>query len=130
LHGEDQVTALPETELELGANLANRPATEFPPGTFATAFADGVSAYVRGPGVVKFFLYRVDPNMFGRGGSVSNPFAQIVMPNEAFVRMVTLFNRAVKAMIKSGEITQERIDDMDKALDIVNAKLGNPLDGQ
>jgi hypothetical protein len=50
-------------------NRSDRPPEEFPCAMFPTVFADGASGYVRGP-VMKFFLYRTDPNAFGRGGIV------------------------------------------------------------
>lgn len=108
------------TTIRIGDELGGRPNTEFPPSTMPTAYAEGASSYIRGEGVVKFYLYRTDSNMFGRGGYVSNPFVQVVMPNEGFVRTVALFQRAVNSLIQSGHITQAQIDDMQRQLDEIN----------
>jgi hypothetical protein len=97
-----------------------RPANEFPGASFPNAFADGVSSYARGAGFVKFYLYRTDPNSFGRGGSVANPFAQIVMPTEGFAAAVVLFQRALREIMKEGIISQEDLDKMDAAITSVN----------
>ena len=52
----------------LGDDFSGRPANEFAPATIATVYADGVTSYAFGPGLVKTYFYRTDPNMFGRGG--------------------------------------------------------------
>lgn len=117
---EGKVTAVEEGLIN---QFAGRPATEFPSHTFPSAFADGVSGYARGEGVIKIFFYRTDPNMFGRGGFAYNPFAQVIMPNEGFVRSVILLQRALNSMIESGHVTKEQVDDVSKKLDTLN----NPI---
>jgi len=59
---------------------------------------------------VKFYLHRLDPNMFGRGGSVVNPIAQIVMPTVDFVDMVAFFQQQLRRMIREEYVTQAQID--------------------
>lgn len=109
-----------EEPKKLGAHLQGRPAEEFPPATFPTVFADGVASYARGPGFVKFYLYRVDPNMFGRGGSVSTPFAQVVMSSLGFGQATALFERALKEVIKAGELTEEQVEKFRKDITDIN----------
>jgi hypothetical protein len=88
-----------------------RPATEFPGSTFPTAFADGVLSFVPSPQLVKFYLYRLDPNMFGRGGSVPNPFAQVIMPMAGFLQSTVFLQQQIERMIAHGTITQKQLDD-------------------
>lgn len=104
----------------LNSNLGGRPASEFPGSTFPSAFADGIASYARGEGVMKLYFYRTDPNMFGRGGYVYNPFAQIIMPNEGFVRAVVLLQRALNSLIQAGQVTQEEINQINQKLDEIN----------
>jgi hypothetical protein len=92
--------------------LAGRPETEFPSSTMATVFADGVSGYAPGPGIIKFYLYRIDPNMFGRKGFKANPFAQVVMPSHGFAQTAAFFMHAVKNMIAAGALSQAQFDEM------------------
>jgi hypothetical protein len=106
------VAALKETD----DSKQDRPGVEFPGPSFPVAFADGVSSYARGAGFVKFYLYRTDPNTFGRGGTVYNPFSQVVMPTEGFAAAFVLFQRAIKEMMKDKIITQDDLDRMDKAI--------------
>ncbi len=114
--------------LNEGDTKRGRPDSEFPDPAFATTFADGVAGYALGPGIVKFFLYRVDPNAFGRGGTVSNPFVQVVMPVEGFARAIVLLQRALREIMKNGAITQADLDKMDEAIQAVNAPNEAPVE--
>lgn len=121
------MAAIPEG---LGADLAGRPGSEFPASTLPTTFADGLSSYARGDGVIKMFFYRTDPNMFGRGGSVANPFLQVVVPLDGFVRSAVLLQRALKGLIDGGFVTEERIKEVGDNIDAINTDLNKkPSDG-
>src|SRR5258708_400927 len=87
-----------------------RPPEEFPASIFPTVFSDGVISFVPAVPVVKFYFARVDPNMFGRGGSVLNPFAQVIMPTLAFVDMVAFFQSQIRRMVRDKIITQAQVD--------------------
>lgn len=100
--------------------MQGRPAGDFPAATFPTVFADGVASYAHGPGFVKFYLYRIDPNMYGRGGAISNPFAQVVMPVVGFAQAVVLFKRALSDLIRAGQISQSDVDKMETDLAALN----------
>ncbi|MGO9399745.1 MAG: hypothetical protein ACLP19_18160 [Xanthobacteraceae bacterium] len=113
-----------ETSKGAPDNRLNRPPEEFPPNTFPTVFADGVASYAKGAGFVKFYLYRIDPNMFGRGGSVANPFAQVVMGTYGFAQAFVLFERAMEELIKEGQITDEQMKTLRKDLVEVNTPKG------
>jgi hypothetical protein len=103
-----------------------RAASEFPGPSFPNAFADGVASYAIGSGFVKFYLYRTDPNSFGRGGAVTNPFAQIVMPTQGFAAAVVLFQRALRELMKANVLTQADLDSMDEAITATNTPKAPP----
>lgn len=92
--------------------MQGRPLEEFPAGNVPVAFADGVSSFVNAGGVAKFYFYRIDPNLWGRGGAVYNPVVQVVMPSEAFPLTAAFLVAQVKRMIASKQITQENWDGM------------------
>ena len=58
------------------AHLEGNPESEFPTPVTPNVFADGVTGHAPLGPTIRFFLYRNDPNMFGRGGFKPNPFAQ------------------------------------------------------
>jgi hypothetical protein len=87
-----------------------RPPEEFPASTFPTVFSDGVISFVPTVPIVKFYLGRIDPNMFGRGGAVMNPFAQVIMPTLAFVDTAAFLQQQVRRMVREKMITQEQVD--------------------
>jgi hypothetical protein len=101
-------------------NFAGRPEGEFPPSGFPTVFADGVSGYQPSAQTVKFFLYRLDPNMFGRSGFRANPFGQVVMPTVGFVQTAAFFQHAVKQLVAQGFIKQQDYDQMLVDIEAVN----------
>lgn len=101
-------------------SLAGQPETEFPSPTMPTVFADGVSGYAPGPGIVKFYLYRLDPNMYGRAGIKANPFAQVAMPPLGFAQTAALFLHAVKRMVAAGTLTQPEFDQMVNNIERLN----------
>jgi hypothetical protein len=98
---------------------AGRPITEFPDSRFPTAFADGVASLTPGNGLAKFFLYRTDPNSFGRGGIVNTPFLQIAMPIFGFVQMALFFQRQLQRMIDQKAIEPSLIAQISAELDAV-----------
>lgn len=101
-------------------NLAERPAAEFPTPATPTIFADGVSSYAPGAGVTKFFLYRLDPNMYARGGVKANPIAQVVMPVHGFAQTAALFQHGVRQLITAGLLSQSDFDQMIRGVEALN----------
>lgn len=77
-----------------------RPDSEFPPASFPSLFADGVTSHVNAMGISKFYFYRIDPNMHGRGGSVLNPVFSVNMPTHGFIDMAAFFYTRVLALIE------------------------------
>jgi hypothetical protein len=107
---------MPEPEVtksakpEVTGDTAGRPISEFPSGQFPVVFADGVLSHVSAAGQTKFYLFRIDPNMYGRGGAIFNPIAQVVMPTLGFLSTAAFLYKRALAMVKSGEVTQEQFD--------------------
>jgi hypothetical protein len=91
------------------SQLAGRPLNEFP--TVPIVFADAALSHVSAGGITKFFLSRVDPNAYGRGGAIVNPALQIVMPTIGFLQMAAFFEQRIQALLKSGEVTQQQVDE-------------------
>jgi hypothetical protein len=109
-------------EMEQAARMG-RPQSEFADARFPTVYADGVASLTPGPGLVRFFLNRVDPNMLGRGGVVNNPIAQVVMQQHGFVQMVVFFRRQMQAMIAQNFITQDLVNQTEAEFDRLEAAL-------
>jgi len=101
-------------------NLLGRPEAEFPTPVTPTVFADGVSSYAPGPGVVKFFLYRMDPNMYGRGDVKPNPIVQVAMPLVGFAQTAALFQHAIKTLIAGGALSQSDFDQLVSNVETLN----------
>src|SRR5262245_46697378 len=68
----------------------------FPPATLPTVFADGVVNVAPSASVIRFYLYRADPEQTGKGEYQNQAVVQIVMPVLGFVQMATFFEKAVK----------------------------------
>jgi hypothetical protein len=70
-------------------------ATGLPPPGTPVAFADGVTNFSQNKHVVKFYLYRTDPDVGGVGPAQNNIVAQVVMPVDGFVQTVLFLNKGV-----------------------------------
>jgi hypothetical protein len=73
-------------------------------------FADGAISQNWSPGISKFYLGRIDPDPEALKEGTSNPVAQIIMPAEGFVQMITFFEHRLKAMVEQGIVSQATID--------------------
>jgi hypothetical protein len=82
----------------------------FPPATIPTVFADGVVNLAYNPRVTKFYLFRTDPSLKSESDYLNQPFAQIVMPLDAFVQAAAFFNQGVERMVAIGLITKEQVE--------------------
>lgn len=118
--------ATAEEEAE-GIARMGRPVSEFPDARFPTVYADGVSSFTPGPGIVRFFLYRADPNALGRGGVVNNPIVQITMQNYGFVQMAVFFHRQLKAMVEQKFITRDFVDSIETDFERTEAAIKEAL---
>jgi hypothetical protein len=83
---------------------------EFAPSTFPTVFADGVLSFTIGQQIVRFYLFRTDPNMFGKGGGKTNPFAQVIMPTVGFLQSMMFLQQQLERMVEAGIYTKEDVE--------------------
>lgn len=115
----------PNPELP-GNSREGRPPEEFPAPSFPTIFADLVWSATHTAEVVKLYLARIDPNAFGRGGAVGNPFVQIIMPTSGFIATAVFFQQKLDTMIEQGVITQQQVDDAKSAASPLQAIIDKP----
>jgi hypothetical protein len=100
-------------------NQPNQPqldpvAPGIPPALLPTVFADGFANIAPGLGVVRFYLYRTDPDAAGRPHYRNQVIAQVVMPLTGFVHASVFFEKMVKQLLAQGAITPEMIDQLRK----------------
>src|SRR5262245_31968110 len=103
--GPEETQSAQMAQPEVTGDAAGRPISEFPSGQFPVVFADGVLSHASASGQAKFYLFRIDPNMYGRGGAIFNPIAQVVMPTMGFLNTAAFLYKRAQAMVKSGEVT-------------------------
>jgi hypothetical protein len=80
-----------------------------PPGT-PVAFADGVTNLAHSNNVVKFYLYRTDPDVSNAGPAKNNIVGQIVMPIDGFIRTLLFLNTGIDMLVANGAITTTELD--------------------
>ena len=86
----------------------------YPPLDFPVIFADGVASLANSPVIVKFYLYRYDPEFAGGGQTKTQLTHQIVMPMDAFAATFTFFEAAVKKFVSQGSIAEARLEELRK----------------
>jgi hypothetical protein len=84
-------------------------------------FCDGVVNVAPSAQEVKFYLYRTDRDTAGGPAlqqqvSKSQVIAQIIMPLDAYIQTTLFFNRALQALVDSGLVPQERINNISALL--------------
>lgn len=67
----------------------------FPPADLPTLFADGILNIAPSAEMVRFYLYRTDPDQAGVNRFENRTVAQIVMPLKGFIASVLFFSRAL-----------------------------------
>ena len=65
----------------------------FPQATLPTFFADGILNAAPSANVVRFYLYRSDPDQTGKGEYQNQAIAQVVMPTFGFVHAAIFLRR-------------------------------------
>lgn len=88
----------------------------YPERAFPVTFVDGVASIGSGPGIVKFYFYRTDPNIHGSGGANTIPIRQIVMPMAGFVETAVFFAQYLEKLAADGTVSQAQIDEVRKGL--------------
>lgn len=97
----------PETS---GASSELIPATGFPPQEVLTVFADGVANIAPSQNMIKFYLYRTDPDISGASRYRNSISAQIVMPMDGFISSVAFLHTALARLVAQGILKKELVD--------------------
>lgn len=83
-----------------------------------TVYADGVANLSRGPGVVKFYLARFDPDPSdARNPTVSTMAGQVVMSAIGFAATAIFFSKQLAEMVARGEVDKTVIDELVKGIE-------------
>jgi hypothetical protein len=88
----------------------------FPLPTVPTIFCDGVANVAPSPHVVKFYLYRQDPDQTGKPKYKNQILAQIIMSVPAFINTGLFFEKALKQFVEQGTIPQQTIDNIKESM--------------
>lgn len=83
---------------------------EYPGAAIPTIFADGVRNLANSSHIVKFYFYRLDPNVQDSNKAQVRTCAQAVMPVDGFVNMYVFFERAIQALQAQGIVTGQVVD--------------------
>jgi hypothetical protein len=95
----------------------------FPPPTVPCLFCDGVANFAPGHQVVKFYLFRTDPDAAGRNSYKNQVFAQIAMSVDGFVNVSFFVETAIKHMIATGALSPERINVLRNTFETISRQL-------
>src|SRR5689334_4301988 len=88
----------------------------YPDANFPIMFADGAMAITNSPTIVKFFMYRFDPNFAADGRTIPQPFTQVVMPMDGFASMAVFFDIAIRYFLSRGLVTEDRLAEIRKLI--------------
>jgi len=75
-----------------------------------TIFADGVTALLPGPSVVKFHLARTDGNFVVTKDNRTVVVQQVVMSIEGFIQAAQFFNNVIDGMVEQKVLSKDRVD--------------------
>lgn len=85
--------------------------SEFPPLQYGTIYMDGIlNITVTGNAVVKVYIYRLDGSFRGNNTNSVAPFAQLVMPIEAFVTTAFAMEKQVQELVKRNIIAADMVE--------------------
>jgi hypothetical protein len=82
----------------------------FPAPTIPTIFCDGILNLAPSAQVVRFYLFRSDPDQTGKLKFKNHILAQIIMPIPAFIHTALFFERGLKQFAEQGTISPDMID--------------------
>jgi hypothetical protein len=99
----------------LGGKMAEAPKIEligegFPPPTLATIYCDGILNAAPSAHIVRFYLYRQDPDQVAKPKHKNQIVAQIIMPVDGFISSSLFFESALKKFVEQGTISQQMVD--------------------
>jgi hypothetical protein len=82
----------------------------FPPLTIPTIFCDGIANLAPSAQVMKFYLFRSDPEQTGKPRYKNQILGQVVMPISAFIVAAVFFEKSLKQIVEKGTISQDMVD--------------------
>jgi hypothetical protein len=88
----------------------------FPSPALPTFYCDGIANLAPSLHVVKFYLFRTDPDQMAKPKYKNQIIAQVVMPVTAFIYAGLMFEAALKQFVQQGAITQQAVDEMRQSL--------------
>jgi hypothetical protein len=88
-----------------------------PPVTTPTIFVDGVANIAPTAQVVKFYLYRTDPDATGKPQYKNQVYAQVVMPTAGFIATAVFFERALRFLVEKKYVTEAALEEL-RRLDV------------
>jgi hypothetical protein len=84
----------------------------FPPPTLPTVYCDGILNVAPSTHIVRFYLYRQDPDQVAKPKYKNQVVAQIIMPVNAFIYTGLFFEKALKQFVEQGTISQQMVDEI------------------
>jgi hypothetical protein len=88
----------------------------FPPLTLPTIFCDGIANLAPSGHVIKFYLFRSDPDQTGKPKYKNQILAQVIMPITAFIHSGLFFEKGLKQFVEQGTISQELVDNIKRSM--------------
>jgi hypothetical protein len=86
----------------------------FPQAALPTFFADGILNAAPSENVVRFYLYRSDPELTGKGEYQNQVIAQVVLPTLGFLHAAIFFEKAVKQFAAQGILNGDFVENIRK----------------
>jgi hypothetical protein len=82
----------------------------YPPHDIPTIYADGVANVGPSPSIVKFYLFRSDPEQLGGPSYKNQVVAQVVMSTPGFIQAAIFLERALKQFTERGTFNKEMVE--------------------
>ena len=105
---------MPEEEKAISPDMPDLqfiPASGFPPEGIPTVFIDGIVNLLPAANVVRFYLFRTDPEIRETKPKQRNAIvAQVIMPTEAFVASVAFLHASLDRLVAQGVVRKEYVD--------------------
>ena len=95
-------------------------ASGFPHESIPTVFADGIANIAPSAQVVKFYLFRTDPDVGGAQSYRNQTVAQVVMSMDGFAASAVFLYNSLQNLIDQGLLDKNRFDEISR---LVSTKL-------
>jgi hypothetical protein len=85
-------------------------ATGIPPADVHTVYADGIANIAPGDHVIRFYLFRTDPDISGAPSYQNRAVTQVIMPLDSFIVTAAFMNKSLDTLVEQGIISRERLE--------------------